>query len=86
MDKELSRQVKALACATKDASKIIVLARLFLQLTGLETQFLIDRVPYEVRGQKPFYERRENVMLFNYLQLGLELHAPVEEDIKKRLP
>jgi len=85
VDKELAAQIKALVRKTQNPKGIIVLARLFFQLTGLEAQFLIEGVPYRVVGQKPFYERRENVVLFNYLKLGLRLCDPIDDEIKRLL-
>ena len=84
-DQKLALQVQALKDAGADPREIIVLARLFFQLTGLESQFLVGKIPYDVVGQKPFFKRRENMVLFNYLQLGMQLRDPVDENIKERL-
>jgi DNA helicase-2/ATP-dependent DNA helicase PcrA len=94
-DEALTRQVQALTNKEIEPQKtesegtkakdIIVLARLFYQLNGLEAQFLINKVPYVVEGQKPFFKRRENVVLFNYLHLATRLREPADDKTKELL-
>jgi DNA helicase-2/ATP-dependent DNA helicase PcrA len=82
-NQELTNQVVALKDARVAPDWIIVLARLFYQLTGLEAHFLFEEVPYRVVGQKPFFERRENVVLFTYLKLAMQLHTDADADTKE---
>ncbi|MCJ7739172.1 MAG: ATP-dependent helicase, partial [Anaerolineae bacterium] len=57
-------------------TEIRVLARAFSQLARLEAAFLGRRVPYRVEGRQPFFERKENRALLDYLRLALALDAP----------
>ncbi len=64
---EVERLIKHENTAPKD---IIVLARMFVQLSGLETEFLSRGIPYRIEGQKPFFERRELRTLLDYIRLA----------------
>ncbi|MBN2006209.1 MAG: ATP-dependent helicase, partial [Anaerolineae bacterium] len=57
-------------------AEIRVLVRTFSQLARLEAAFLERGVPYRVVGRQPFFERRENRTLLDYVRLALALDAP----------
>jgi DNA helicase II / ATP-dependent DNA helicase PcrA len=76
---ELAAQVFALVRATKAPRNVIVLARMFSQLTGLEAEFLNMGIPYRVLGRAPFFERREIVVLLDYLRLAACLYRPADQ-------
>lgn len=73
-DGELAEQVVALVKGQNvPPSEIIVLGRMFAQLAGLETEFLARRIPFNVVGQAPFFERREIRTLLDYIRLSQAL-------------
>ena len=78
VNKELATQLKALVKATRNPQGVVVLARMFAQLAGLEAEFLVQGIPYRVEGRAPFFERTEVVSLLHYLRLGLRLNEPVD--------
>lgn len=57
-------------------TEIRVLARTFSQLARLEATFLGHEVPYRVEGRQPFFERKENATLLNYVCLAQVLDEP----------
>lgn len=82
-NKELANQILALVKEKGvPPSEIIILCRMFAQLSNIEAEFINRRIPYRVLGQKPFFERREVKVLCNYLQLALSYHTPITEKIK----
>lgn len=66
-------------------SEIRVLVRTFAQLSGLEAEFLPRRVPYRVVGRAPFFERRENRVLLDYIRLSLNLDRPATKQAERWL-
>lgn|GEM_PF-372732 len=50
---------------------IAVLGRTFTQLSGLQTTFIEQKIPFRVIGQGPFFERDENRTLIDYVRLAL---------------
>lgn len=75
--KALADQVETLKNEQAVPSKeIIVLARMFAQLSSLEMEFSIRRIPYRVEGHKPFFERREIVALLDYIRVATALDKP----------
>lgn len=60
-------------------AEIRVLVRTFSQLARLEAVFLARGVPYRVEGRQPFFERKENRTLLDYLRLALALDAPATQ-------
>lgn len=52
-------------------NQIVVLGRTFVQLDGLQSAFLQQRVPFQVLGMGPFFERDENRTLVDYVRLAL---------------
>lgn len=79
-NRELAHEVLALVRRNGDPSNIIVLARLFSQLSGLEAAFLDIGIPYRVLGRAPLFERREIVALLDYLRLALRLDGPIDKE------
>jgi len=77
-NQELAEQVVALVKGKDVApTQIRVLVRTFAQLGGLEGEFLARHIPYRVVGRSPFFERRENRVLLDYVRLAFELDQPV---------
>ena len=75
--RELAEQVVSLVKGQGVApSQIRVLVRTFAQLARLEAEFLERCVPYCVVGREPFFERRENRILMDYLRLALDVNNP----------
>ncbi len=63
-------------------SQIIVLCRMFAQLSGIESEFINRKIPYRVMGQKPFFERNEIKVLLGYVRLSICYRDSVTESIK----
>lgn len=82
-DKALTDQILILL-QNKDAhpSKIIVLCRMFSQLSGIESEFITRKIPYRIMGQRPFFERREIKVLLDYVRLAIVYHDQITEKIK----
>ena len=71
VDKQLADEVAALTDHHHVSPQdIAVLARMYVQLSGLETEFLRRRIPYRIEGNDPFFERREIQALRSYLLAG----------------
>jgi DNA helicase-2/ATP-dependent DNA helicase PcrA len=85
VNKELARQVMAIVRECKDPRKVIVLARMFSQLSGLEAELLSKGIPYRVLGRSPFFERRELCVLLDYIRLAMILDRPVDRLADKSL-
>ena len=78
VDKELTDQVEFLLHQEQiEPTQIVVLARMFVQLSGLEAEFSMRRIPYHVLGAKPFFERREVRTLLDYVRVAVELDEPM---------
>jgi DNA helicase-2/ATP-dependent DNA helicase PcrA len=80
VNKELATQLRALVRETRDPQNVVVLARMFAQLAGIEAEFLVQGIPYKVLGRPPFFERAEVAALLHYLRLGLALNTPLDRD------
>jgi len=65
-------------------SRIIVLCRMFAQLSGIQAEFMRLKIPFRVVGQKPFFERREIQVLLDYVRLSAIYYQPVNE-LSKRI-
>jgi len=65
-------------------SQIIVLCRMYAQLSGIEAEFMNKKIPYRIVGQKPFFKRREITVLLDYIWLSIHYHDPVTEQTKKK--
>lgn len=55
--------------------KIRVIARLYSQFTGLETSFIINKIPYKIEGNIPFFKRREVKILIDYALLFENIYS-----------
>jgi DNA helicase-2/ATP-dependent DNA helicase PcrA len=63
--------------------KIIVLGRMFAQLHDLQAEFMLRGIPFRVEGQRPFYERREIIVLLNYIRSAINYGKPVSDTSKE---
>jgi len=82
-NKELTNQVLILVKDKKiHPSKIIVLCRMFAQLSSIESEFITRKIPYRIMGQKPFFERKEIKVLLDYVKLAIAYHDKITERIK----
>lgn len=59
-----------------------VLARTYSQLARLEAAFLERHVPYRIEGRQPFFERKENRTLLDYLRLAFALDSVVDQSVE----
>ena len=66
-------------------SEIRVLVRTYAQLNGLEAECVDRGIPYRVVGRSPFFERRENRVLLDYIRFALKLDEPVD-DVARGFP
>jgi DNA helicase-2/ATP-dependent DNA helicase PcrA len=66
-------------------SEIRVLVRTYAQLAGLEAECLDRGIPYQVVGRNPFFERRENAVLLEYVRLAMALDSPVTTQTERWL-
>jgi DNA helicase II / ATP-dependent DNA helicase PcrA len=74
---EIAEQIIRLVKEDKvSPTEIRVLVRTFSQLARLEATFLRRAVPYRVEGRQPFFERKENRTLLNYVRLAQALDDP----------
>ena len=85
-NKELAQQIALLVRSRSvDPSKVIVLCRMFAQLSGIQTQFLAYKIPFRVIGQQPFWNRREIRVLLEYLEFAINLNEPANNISRKWL-
>ncbi|MEM6283769.1 MAG: ATP-dependent helicase [Chloroflexota bacterium] len=63
--------------ALQSGENLIVLGRLYSQMTGVELAFLTRQQPYRVEGNAPLLERREIVALMDYVRLAKVYRVPV---------
>lgn len=56
--------------------RLIVIGRTFSQTSSVQAAFLARSVPFKVVGQAPFFERKENVTLLDYIRLAGALDNP----------
>lgn len=79
--KELTNQVLALVQGDGvPALEVIVLARLWAQLDGLEIEFLSRQIPYRVDGEQPFFKRQEINTLLDYIRLARDYAQPITDE------
>ena len=84
--KELADQVEILSKKQKTPSReIVVLARMYAQMDGLEAEFLARGIPYKVDGQEPFFKRKEISALLDYIRLADRLQKPMDDETGKWL-
>ncbi|CAM4172109.1 ATP-dependent helicase [Flavobacterium antarcticum] len=76
---ELCKTVIKLVKEEKVIPKDIrVIARLYSQLSGLETSFLRRKIPYKIEGSSPFYSKREITILIDYLFVIEKLESKID--------
>ncbi|MDQ3695027.1 MAG: ATP-dependent helicase [Chloroflexota bacterium] len=86
VDKELTDHIEILLNEDGvEPTDIVVLARMFVQLSGLETHLLARKIPYHVKGARPFFERREVQSLLDYVRVACELTEPMSLPRLERL-
>ena len=74
---EMARQIVALVKDGEARPEAIgVLGRTYAQLESLQAVFIQRGVPFRVLGMAPFFERRENRVLLDYIRLALALDKP----------
>jgi len=74
-NKEITQQIALLVkSGSVEPSKIIVLCRMFAQLSGIQTQFLTYKIPFYVLGQQPFWNRTEVRALLEYFKFAINLN------------
>jgi DNA helicase-2/ATP-dependent DNA helicase PcrA len=79
---ELTKIISKLVIEEKVKPKEIrVIARLYSQFNNLETSFIINKVPYKVEGNIPFFKRREVKILIEYSLLFENLYSPINKII-----
>ncbi len=64
---------------TQDAEKVIVLARSYMQLGGLEQEMLRRGIPHRIEGGTSLLERMEIKALRQYLEVASKLDAPLNQ-------
>ncbi len=60
-----------------EPANIRVLGRSYSQLNGLQTSFLLKRIPFKVLGRDPYLLTGECKVLLNYLHCAKHLHKPL---------
>ena len=82
-NKELAEQVVTLVKGEGvPPSEVRVLVRTFAQAAGLEAEFLDRQIPYKLIGRSPFFERKENRVLLDYVRLAMALDSPVTKQLE----
>ncbi|HPH95436.1 MAG TPA: ATP-dependent helicase [Anaerolineaceae bacterium] len=61
-------------------SQIVVLCRMYAQLSSTEAEFIQRGIPFVVDGEKPFYARREVCVLLDYLRLAALYRKPISAE------
>lgn len=86
--KEMAEQALAMVRECGDPRRVIVLGRMFSQLSGLEAAFLARGIPYHVLGRSPFFDRRELRVLLEYVKLAALMDqavGPRERDLLRSI-
>lgn len=82
VNEELCKTVAKLVIEEEVIPKNIrVIARLYSQLSGIETWFLRRKIPYKIEGNSPFYAKREISILLDYLLLIEKIEYPIDSQI-----
>ena len=84
-DDVMADQVEALLANGVSPSEIVILGRMYAQMSRMEIQLFRRKIPYRVLDQVPFFERREVKTLLAFLHLALSYRAPVNELAEKWL-
>lgn len=61
---------------------VIVLCRMYAQLSMLEAEF-VGQIPYRIVGQAPFFKRHEAAALLDYLYVGIHFQEPLCELVRQ---
>jgi DNA helicase-2/ATP-dependent DNA helicase PcrA len=69
--KEMTQKIFEMVKETKDPRQVVILCRMFSQLSGIEAEFLSRKIPYRVLGNPPFFERNEIQRLMDYLYISI---------------
>lgn len=69
---------------THPPQSMVVLGRTLGQLQALEMACLLRQVPYRVLGRGPLYQRREHVLLAEYMQTSMQYDTPLTDESAKR--
>jgi DNA helicase-2/ATP-dependent DNA helicase PcrA len=64
---------------TQDAEKVIVLARSYMQLGGLQQEMLRRGIPHRIEGGSSLHERMEIRALRQYLEVASKLEVPINQ-------
>ena len=79
---------RAIGASVKDAlangvpaSDVVLIVRRYSESAAVESEFIAEKIPYTVIGQKPFFERPEAGMLLALVEAAiLEVHLGSQED------
>ena len=77
--KEMADALTNCVRETQDAEKVIVLARSYMQLGGLQQELLRRGIPHRIEGGASLQERMEIKALRQYLEVASKLEAPLNE-------
>ena len=77
--KEMADALTNCVRETQDAEKVIVLARSYMQLGGLEQEMLRRGIPHRIEGGTSLLERMEIKALRQYLEVASKLDVPMNE-------
>ena len=75
--KEMADALTNCVRETQDAEKVIVLARSYMQLGGLEQEMLRRGIPHRIEGGTSLLERMEIKALRQYLEVASKLDVPI---------
>lgn len=85
-NEELTKIVKKLVLESNVSPKQIrIIGRLYSQLTGIESWFIRSKVPYKIEGSIPFFQRREVLILLDYLIIIEHLYEEVNDKLIKSI-
>ena len=65
-------------------SDIRVLARTYAQLNALQTELLLQRIPFKVIGNAPMFEAGECQSLLNYVRVAESMDSKLTKDLRAR--
>lgn len=85
VDKALASEVISLTKAHNvSPTQVIVLGRTYAQLSSIQSEFLVQKIPFRVEGSAPFFDRPENKSLLDYAVVAVAYHNPLTTDIRDR--
>jgi DNA helicase II / ATP-dependent DNA helicase PcrA len=77
--KEMADALTNCVRETQDAEKVIVLARSYMQLGGLQQEMLRRGIPHRIEGGASLHERMEIKALRQYLEVASKLDVPLNQ-------